>query len=115
MRIDDSAIVVQVLPIDEVRLRTARCLEVGDAIDRVRYETAGMSTAELDALLPRVVADLDLSRDAGVDPTTVWTDATNGTVVVGLTAPTPEAVAILTERYGSRIRVVEHGGFHQAP
>lgn len=98
-----------------MRLRTARCLEVGDAIGRVRYETASASTAELDALLARVVADLDLLRDAGVDPTTVWTDATNGTVVVGLTAPTPEAVAILTERYGSRIRVVEHGGFHQAP
>jgi len=66
-------------------------------------------------LLASVVADLELLRDAGVDPTAVWTDAANGTVVVGLTAPTPEAVAILTERYGSRIRVVEHGGFNQAP
>lgn len=91
------------------------CLEVGDAIGRVRYETAGASTAELDALLARVVADLDLLRDAGVNTTTVWTDATNGTVVVGLLTPTPEAIAILTERYGPRIRVVEHGGFHQVP
>lgn len=62
-----------------------------------------------------MVADLDLLRDAGVVPTTVWTDATNGTVVVGLLGPTPDAVAILTERYGSRIRVVEHVGFQQAP
>lgn len=115
VRIDNGVIVVQVRRIDVVRLRTARCLEVGDSIGRVRYETAGASTAELDALLARVVADLDLLRDVGVDPTTVWTDATNGTVVVGLLTPTPEAIAILTERYGSRIRVVEHGGFRQVP
>lgn len=115
VRIDDGVTVVQVLRIDEMRLRTARCLEVGDAIGRVRYETAGVSTAELDALLARVVADMDLLRDIGVEPTTVWTDATNGTVVVGLAVPTPEAVTILTERYGPRIRVVEHGGFRQAP
>ncbi len=115
VRIDNGTIAVQVLRFDVAQLMTARCLEVGDSIGRVRYETAGVSTAELDELLTRVVADMDLLRDAGVDPTTVWTDATNGTVVVGLAPMTPEAVALLTERYGYRIRVVEHGGFHQAP
>jgi len=49
VRIEDGATVVQLLRIDDVRLRTARCLEVGDTIGRVRYETAGASTAELDA------------------------------------------------------------------
>ncbi len=104
--------VLSVLRPDPAVLLLARCLERDRIVGTVRYVTAGIPPATLDALTDRISADLPaLARD-GIEVTIVSSDPTTETVEIGVRALTPAIRATLVARYGTVVRVIESPGAH---
>lgn len=113
--LDNGTILVSILREEPDLMALARCLERGAHLNRVRYVAASHTTADLDEVLRRIVADRDQLLDEGIEFTTAWTDPTTGTVVVGVRNVSQDIERTLMVRYGAMVRVIEHGGFQQAP
>jgi hypothetical protein len=97
-----SRYVVAVVDGDPATLAIARCVEGPD----VRYVWADVSLAEGTALLNRIGSDTDRWRAQGLQINQIDYDETTGVVNVGVSKPTPEALAALQAAYGPLVRLV---------
>jgi hypothetical protein len=98
-----GVVTVAVVQGDPTVLALARCVERGP----VRYVWADVSLAEGTALLNRIGSDTDRWRAQGLQINQIDYDETAGVVNVGVSRPTPEALAALQAAYGRLVRLVE--------
>ena len=101
--LDRGTLHVAVLHGDPATLALARCIEPPN----VTYVWANVSLAEGTALLDRIGGDMDRWRASGISINLIDYDETQGVVNVGLTEPTPQALAALQAAYGPLVRVVQ--------
>ena len=104
-----SRYVVAIVGGDADTLGLARCLaEANGGVD-VHFVWANVSLAEGRALAERIGNDMAALRASGVQINGVGYQENEGTVIVGVTAPTPELERQLIERYGQPIRLEKQG------
>lgn len=108
--IDGATVVISVGSPDEALLRAARCLERGHLAGGVRYVTAGVPIAELNALTDRISEDRNALAREGIEVTIVGSDPVTETVEVGVRVLTLEIADRLVARYGTVVRVVQSFG-----
>jgi hypothetical protein len=90
---------------DPATLALARCVERAN----VAYVWADVSMTEGTAVLNRIGADMDRWRATGIPINLIDYDETTGVVNVGVTEPTPQALAALQAAYGPLVRLVKEG------
>jgi len=97
--------VVAIVDGDPATLTLARCLERVDT----RYVWANLSIGEGRARAHRIGTDMLALRAQGLDINGVGYRENEGTVVVGVTTPTPELLSLLLARYGPPLRLEQMG------
>lgn len=108
--LDGGAAVISVLEPDPDILRLARCLEIGEQQNRIRYVSAGVAATELAALSDRIMSDRDVLSDEGIEITITGSDPATETVMVGVKTLNEDIKRRLVERYGTVLDVIETDG-----
>jgi len=109
-----SRFVVAIVGGDADTLELARCLATANGGVDVHFVWANVSLAEGRALAARIGNDMQALRASGVQINAVGYQENEGTVIVGVTAPTPELERQLIERYGQPIRLEQQGPLNPA-
>jgi hypothetical protein len=104
-----SRFVVAIVGGDADTLGLARCLAAANGGVDVHFVWANVSLADGRALAARIGNDMQALRASGVQINGVGYQENEGTVIVGVTAPTPELERQLIERYGQPIRLEQQG------